>query len=122
MSTCIFCQSDLDIVLENKTCVAFYDIHPVSNGHLLIIPKAHKVDYFELSLEEKADMDDLILRGKQFLDQLYQPDGYNIGFNCGDVAGQSVFHCHGHLIPRYKGDMKNPKGGVRGVIPEKINY
>ena len=119
---CIFCNFNLNVVLENKSCLAFYDAHPVSKGHLLIIPKNHKVDYFQLSFEEKIDMDDLIIRGKEFLDDLYKPDGYNIGLNSGEVAGQSVFHCHCHLIPRYKGDMENPKGGVRGVIPDKMNY
>lgn len=121
METCLFC-GDLPRVLENHLARAFYDKHPVSQGHLLIIPKRHVSDYFGLTSEEKQAIDDLLVAGKQLLDDLYQPDAYNIGVNCGQVAGQTIFHCHLHLIPRYKGDVSNPKGGVRGVIPDKQGY
>ncbi len=121
MTVCLFCNDKLPYVLENGTCAAFFDKHPVSRGHMLIIPKAHKTDYFQLSCQEKQDMDALITAGKRLLENTYSPDGYNIGFNCGLSAGQSVFHCHCHLIPRYQGDCVNPRGGVRGVIPEKMN-
>lgn len=121
MENCLFCRID-DVVFENSTCFAFFDKNPVAKGHLLIIPKAHKKDYFELTEAEIRDTHKLIRKGKEYLDDLYAPDGYNIGFNCGEAAGQSVFHCHCHLIPRYTNDTPDPKGGVRGVIPGKMSY
>lgn len=121
MADCLFC-ADLPIVLENELACAFYDKHPVNQGHLLIIPKRHVEDYFGLTSAEKQAIDDLLQLGKELLDRRYQPDGYNIGANCGAVAGQTIFHCHIHLIPRYEGDTENPRGGVRGVIPERQGY
>ncbi|WYJ90015.1 hypothetical protein A5888_001743 [Enterococcus sp. 9E7_DIV0242] len=121
MADCLFCDRDV-FVLENELAGAFFDKYPVNEGHLLVIPKKHRVDYFELTKEEKRAIDALILKGKDYLEKLYQPDGWNIGCNCGIPAGQSVMHCHIHLIPRYEGDMSKPKGGVRGVIPEKQSY
>jgi diadenosine tetraphosphate (Ap4A) HIT family hydrolase len=108
--------------LENSLSMAFYDKSPVTEGHLIIIPRRHVATYFSLSQEEKRAMDELILEGKLMLDKKYSPNGYNIGTNCGIVAGQTIFHCHVHLIPRYKGDIENPRGGVRGVIPRKRIY
>lgn len=122
MESCIFCQSALDIVFENETCFAIFDQNPVTKGHLLIIPKAHRKDYFALTKAEQKDTERLLKQGKKYLELQYAPAGYNIGFNCGVAAGQSIFHCHCHLIPRYQGDVGNPKGGVRGVIPTKQNY
>ncbi|MBP2098701.1 HIT family protein [Enterococcus rivorum] len=121
MATCIFCEMN-KFYIENEFAGAFFDKYPVSEGHLLIIPKNHKSDYFSLSKEEKVAIDELIIRGKKMLDRESQPSGFNIGVNCGEDAGQSVMHCHIHLIPRYHGDMKEPLGGVRGVIPEKQKY
>lgn len=118
--TCPFCN--IAPILENEYSLAFFDQHPVSKGHILIIPKAHKETYFELSDTEKRAIDDLLAQSRTYLDDLYQPDGYNIGANCGAVAGQTIFHCHVHLIPRYAGDVPNPRGGVRGVIPTKQSY
>ncbi|WP_299091480.1 HIT family protein [uncultured Metabacillus sp.] len=117
----IFCTIN-DITLENNLAMAFFDKFPVTNGHLLIIPKRHVEHYFDLTSEEKQAMDDLLLQGKELLDHQFNPDGYNIGINNGEAAGQTIFHVHVHLIPRYKGDMKEPRGGVRGVIPEKRMY
>lgn len=122
METCVFCRSKLDIVFENETCFAIFDRNPVTQGHLLILPKAHRKDYFSLTERELADTDKLVKLGKKYLDQRYAPQGYNIGFNCGVVAGQTILHCHCHLIPRYQGDVADPKGGVRGVIPVKQKY
>lgn len=121
METCLFC-GDIPVVLENQLARAFYDKNPVSPGHLLVIPKRHVPDYFGLTSEEKHAIDDLLLLGKNLLDRTYQPDGYNIGANCGEMAGQTIFHCHIHLIPRYEGDVIDPRGGVRGVIPDKQGY
>jgi diadenosine tetraphosphate (Ap4A) HIT family hydrolase len=119
--TCVFCQIN-DIVLENELAIAFYDKYPVNKGHLLIIPKRHVEQYFDLTDQERSAIDQLLFEGKKIIDEQYQPDGYNIGINCGEAAGQTVFHVHVHLIPRFKGDMEDPRGGVRGVIPEKQIY
>ena len=122
METCVFCRSKLDIVFENETCFAIFDRNPVAQGHLLILPKAHRKDYFSLTERELADTENLVKHGKKYLDQRYAPEGYNIGFNYGVVAGQTILHCHCHLIPRYQGDVADPKGGVRGVILVKQKY
>ena len=102
--------------------MAFYDGFPVSPGHALIIPRRHVASYFDLTRQEREAMTQMMLDVKLKLDERFHPDGYNVGINVGEYAGQSVFHCHMHLIPRYKGDVSNPKGGVRGVIPGKQLY
>ena len=119
--SCPFCRIQ-DIVLENRLAVAFYDKYPVSPGHLLIIPRRHVADYFDATRDELQAISDLIKQGKVLLDRERQPDGYNIGVNCGEAAGQTVMHLHIHLIPRYLGDLENPRGGVRGVIPDRRIY
>ncbi|MBB6447789.1 HIT family protein [Bacillus benzoevorans] len=119
--SCVFCKIN-NIVLENDLAMTFYDKYPVNEGHLLIIPKRHVVQYFDLTERERKAIDQLLFEGKSLLDEQYQPDGYNIGVNCGEEAGQTIFHVHVHLIPRFKGDMDDPRGGVRGVIPEKRIY
>ena len=91
-------------------------------GHALIIPKRHVSNYFELTRDEVLEMQEMLWYVKKVIDERYHPDGYNIGVNVNESAGQSIFHVHMHLIPRYKGDMENPKGGVRGVIPCKQKY
>ncbi|WP_287429529.1 HIT family protein [Carnobacterium sp.] len=123
MENCLFCHLEESVpILENELAKAFFDKIPVSKGHLLIIPKRHAENYFDLTLPEKKAIDELLLACKHFIDTQYQPDGYNIGANCGETAGQTIFHCHIHLIPRYQGDLSNPRGGVRGVIPDKRIY
>ena len=87
-----------------------------------IIPKRHVASYFDLTNHEREAMNVVLQYVKQKVDERFHPDGYNIGINVNEAAGQSVFHCHMHLIPRYKGDVPNPKGGVRGVIPSKQKY
>lgn len=121
---CPFCDlsNKIEIICESDLCLAFYDGFPVSPGHTLIIPKRHEASYFNLSYNERQAMNQMLFDVKQKLDEHFHPDGYNIGVNVGEYAGQSVFHCHMHLIPRYKGDVPNPKGGVRGVIPSKQKY
>jgi diadenosine tetraphosphate (Ap4A) HIT family hydrolase len=101
---------------------AILDKFPVSEGHTLIISKRHQNDYFDLAEKEKMALQLMIDRVKTLLDKRYQPDGYNIGMNCGEVAGQTVSHFHCHIIPRYKGDMENPKGGVRHCVEGKGYY
>lgn len=121
---CPFCKlsSQVEIICETATCVAFYDSYPVSHGHALIIPKRHVVSYFELTNREREAMNVMLQFVKQRLDERFHPDGYNVGINVGEAAGQSVFHVHMHVIPRYKGDVSNPRGGVRGVIPSRQDY
>lgn len=119
--TCPFCD-DFKPVLKNELAYVRYDKYPVTNGHILIIPYRHVSNFFELSSEERAAVFLLADEAKIMLDRKYMPDGYNIGINVGVVAGQTVWHVHVHLIPRYKGDVVNPSGGIRGVIPNKADY
>ncbi len=118
---CPFCEHN-SVVLENELAYAKMDEYPVSPGHMLIISKRHISDWFSLTEEEKTAILELLNIAKQHLESVYHPDGFNIGINCGEAAGQTIFHVHVHLIPRYHGDVKNPRGGVRGVIANKQNY
>lgn len=122
---CRFCYDKIKdrVVAEFGAVVAIADQYPVTNGHILIIPKNHRSDYFGLSEEEKRDADNLIadLRRK-ILDNDPSVTGFNIGVNCGESAGQTIFHTHIHFIPRRDGDTPSPRGGVRGVIPDKMGY
>ena len=121
---CTFCDK-LDksrILFETSGWVAVYDYYPVSKGHVLLIPKEHYETYFDLPDTLKESLLYRIEDVKSILDAEFHPDGYNVGFNCGETAGQSVMHFHLHIIPRYKGDVENPKGGIRGCIPSKQNY
>ena len=118
---CPFCEQS-EQILSNKLAYARYDNYPVTDGHILIIPTRHVSDYFDLFPDEKTAIFNLLEQAKQLLDKEKQPDGYNIGINVGEAAGQTVWHVHVHLIPRYKNDMEDPRGGVRGVIPEKQKY
>ena len=121
---CLFCEipADSEIIAENKTTLAFYDGFPVAPGHTLIIPKRHVAGYFDLYQEELTNINELQFICRDILQEKYKPQGFNLGVNIGEAAGQSIFHCHVHLIPRYTGDVSNPRGGVRGVIPERQNY
>lgn len=126
-SGCLFCQmarqeKEIDFFAKFKHCYAIKDQFPVSEGHILIIPYEHTDNWFTASEEVQLDMMNAVNLMKIQLDQEYTPCGYNIGANCGEVAGQSIMHLHVHLIPRYQGDMEDPKGGVRGVIPVKQKY
>ena len=121
---CLFCNSKISgIAHENDLAYASYDTYPVSNHHCLIIPKRHLSDYFELTNDELIACNDLIKKVKQ---EVKSKDksivAFNIGANIGKVSGQSIMHCHIHLIPRREGDVDNPQGGVRAVIPKKQHY
>ena len=121
---CPFCDLESSskerIVEENDLALSVRDLYPVTEGHTLVIPKRHVLDYFLLKELEIACIHRLILSQRSVLDQIDNSiRGYNIGANCGVVAGQSVWHCHIHLIPRRLGDSEFPKGGVRHVIPFK---
>jgi diadenosine tetraphosphate (Ap4A) HIT family hydrolase len=98
------------------------DAYPVSDGHLLIISNRVVTDYFELNADESMSLHDAIAQAKKLIEQEHAPDGYNIGMNCGEAAGQTVFHFHCHIIPRYKGDMEDPRGGIRHCIDGKGYY
>ena len=113
---------DRERLFENSKCFVIYDKFPVSKGHCLIIPLRVYSNYFDSTLEEREALHELVFKTKLFLDEKYQPNGYNIGINCGEDAGQTVNHVHIHVIPRYKGDVARPEGGVRGVIPNKQKY
>lgn len=121
---CRFCTSKPGrrLLLEGKYGFAAYDRHPASKGHFLVIPYRHFAEYFDIDDEERDELWSLVAEGKKIVDQEYSPDGYNIGINIGKWAGQSIPHLHIHVIPRYQGDVENPKGGVRGVIPDKKLY
>lgn len=123
-NNCPFCDGfeEERIIYQDSSWVAVYDKYPVSNGHVLLIPKRHVKTYFELNYVELASVGINIGIIKLMLDKKFKPDGYNIGINCGEAAGQTVPHCHIHIIPRYNGDVENPTGGVRGVIPSKKTY
>ena len=124
MDECSFCraESERSIIASSALSLAFFDGFPVSPGHALIIPKRHVASFFDLTQDERKDLFDMADEVKRILDKRFHPDGYNIGVNVGEAAGQSIFHVHLHLIPRYSGDVPNPRGGVRGVIPFKQNY
>ncbi|MDY0209149.1 MAG: HIT family protein [Bacilli bacterium] len=121
---CVFCDKIKcgDYFYENDKVVALYDAYPVSKGHCLIVPKRHFDSYFYATEGEIRAIYKAIKVVRKITDERYQPDGYNIGVNIGEVAGQSVQHMHVHIIPRYVNDMQDPKGGVRGVIPNKQKY
>jgi diadenosine tetraphosphate (Ap4A) HIT family hydrolase len=122
---CRFCLGNIKdrIVEEWNLVLAFEDRFPVSDGHLLIVPKRHAPDWFSMSEKERRESDALIrvLRNR-LLESDKNITGFNIGMNCGVSAGQTIFHAHIHLIPRRDGDTPNPTGGVRGVIPDKMCY
>lgn len=124
MKKCVFCEQfdKSRIVYEDSTWIAVYDNYPVSKGHTLLIPKRHCETFFDLNDFETGILSHIINVIKLILDEKFKPDGYNIGCNCGEAAGQTVMHCHIHIIPRYKGDMENPRGGVRGCVPSKMKY
>lgn len=98
------------------------DAFPVSTGHLLIISNEVRRDYFDLTDEEKMRLPELINAARQLILKKHKPDGFNIGMNCGEAAGQTVFHFHCHVIPRYKGDMDDPRGGIRHCVDGKGRY
>ena len=121
---CLFCNvKKSGYVYENELAYASYDLYPVSEHHCLIIPKRHIKDYFDLSNDELVACNDLIkIVKKEITNKDPLVKGFNLGTNIGIVSGQSILHCHFHLIPRREGDVDNPQGGVRSVIPNKQHY
>tara|TARA_Y200000002_G_scaffold272262_1_gene226750 strand:+ start:391 stop:792 length:402 start_codon:yes stop_codon:yes gene_type:complete len=121
---CLFCNSKKSgIAYENKLAYASYDTYPVSDLHCLIIPKRHINNYFDLSDEELIACNNLIkVVKREIVEKDKTVEAFNIGTNVGKISGQSIMHCHIHLIPRRKGDVNNPQGGVRSVIPKNQHY
>ncbi len=120
---CPFCTISGDRVLHEGGLVkAIWDAYPVSPGHVLIIPRRHVANWFDVSCEEQSEMLGAIQQVRRILDEQFAPSGYNIGMNVGAAAGQTVSHFHLHVIPRYAGDVADPTGGIRNVIPGKANY
>ncbi|HEY8910614.1 MAG TPA: HIT family protein [Desulfosporosinus sp.] len=123
MTECIFCTlPKTDIIVENELALAFFDKFPVNEGHVLIIPKRHVASLFDATREEIMDIWALLGNVKEVLDKRFHPDGYNVGINVGAAAGQTVFHMHVHVIPRYQGDVSDPRGGVRKVKKCLVPY
>ena len=120
---CQFCVLPKSRVwFDQGGVVVFRDAYPISPGHTLVIPKKHVKSLFELDEDEREDLFQALSRAKSLLESEMKPDGFNIGINEGIAAGQTVFHLHVHLIPRYQGDSVDPRGGVRWIFPEKAKY
>lgn len=119
--SCPFCKNRTPLIL-GEYCLSFFDEYPVSKGHTLVIPKRHVNKMDELTSDEIKDMYVILQQTKYLLQERYNPDGFNIGINEGEAAGQTVPHLHIHIIPRYNGDVDEPRGGIRGVIPNKQKY
>lgn len=119
---CLFCKDPRGVSLTNELAYSARDSFAVSPGHTLIIPHRHVSSFFDLTPAEIDACMKLINQERAALDKEFKPDGYNIGVNVGPAAGQSILHAHIHMIPRYKGDVENPQGGVRHVLPKKAHY
>lgn len=116
---CIFCHLDREVLAQNALALAVYDAWPVSPGHALIVPRRHARTVFDLEPDEYRACFDLVREVRTLLAAAHGPDGFNVGVNCEPAGGQSVWHAHIHLIPRYAGDVDDPLGGVRNVIPRR---
>jgi diadenosine tetraphosphate (Ap4A) HIT family hydrolase len=121
---CIFCRrrDQPDLLAANDLAVAFPAGFPVSPGHALIVPRRHEPDFFSLASDEQAAVMALVNPVRAALEGPFSPDAYNLGVNAGKAAGQTILHTHLHVIPRYAGDVKEPRGGVRWVLPETARY
>jgi len=119
---CPFCKSDREIIAENDQAIAVFDGFPVSPGHVLVIPRRHVPTIFDLNDAEYVECLNLVREVKSVLEERHSTSAFNIGVNCGEVAGQTVDHAHIHVIPRYPGDVDDPRGGVRHIIPGKGYY
>lgn len=119
---CLFCKEPRGVLRVHELAYSARDTYAVSPGHTLIIPTRHVASFFDLTQDEVAACISLINEEKKVIDREFHPDGYNIGVNVGPAAGQSIFHVHIHVIPRYLGDVENPQGGVRHVIPRNAQY
>ncbi len=120
---CPFCNvTNRSIILESEHALAILDGYPVSRGHTLVIPKAHAPSLFSMSLDVQADIWRLVAEVRDELQTRFDPDAFNVGLNDGQAAGQTVQHAHVHIIPRFNGDVADPRGGVRWILPDRANY
>jgi diadenosine tetraphosphate (Ap4A) HIT family hydrolase len=121
-AACPFCRVDREVILASQLSFSIYDKFPVSPGHVLVIPRRHVEDCFDLSRAEVEDLWEMVANVRQLLNDKYNPGGFNVGFNSGTEAGQTIPHAHIHIIPRYRGDVEDPAGGIRNVIPGRGKY
>lgn len=121
--SCAFCEpAQSRILWSSPKVAALWDAFPVSPGHALIVPRRHAASWTALTADEKSAILTAIDAVRALIDDRHRPDGYNVGFNDGPAAGQTVMHFHLHVIPRYEGDVSDPRGGVRWVLPDKAAY
>jgi diadenosine tetraphosphate (Ap4A) HIT family hydrolase len=123
--TCPFCTiPEADRLIETELVIGFFDRYPVSPGHTLLVPRRHVATWFEATPEERAALMDAVDTAVAIIETRLdrRPDGYNVGFNAGEAAGQTVMHLHLHVIPRFRGDVDDPTGGIRGAVPHKRIY
>ena len=119
---CIFCTPRAEQLAANELAIAIMAGYPVSPGHALIVPRRHEPDFFSLSADEQVALMALVNPVREVLAEQFAPDAFNLGVNAGRAAGQTIQHVHLHVIPRYVGDVAEPRGGVRGVLPETARY
>ena len=122
---CPFCKrirGHRDLLGTRRNAVAIPDAHPVSPGHCLVLPKRHEADFFELTVGEQGEIGELLWELRELLEAEHDTKSFNVGVNIGAAAGQTVDHAHVHLIPRYDGDVPDPRGGVRWVLPDRAPY
>ena len=122
--TCPVCdrQAEGDLVAQNDLAVAFVDRYPLNPGHTLIVPRRHEPDFFALTEAEHTAVWRLVPAVRAHVDARFHPHGYNLGVNAGPAAGQTVWHAHLHVVPRYEGDVADPRGGIRWILPDRARY
>lgn len=124
--SCFYCdlnwKEESNTLFDTPYFYVRYSDFPVTEGHVEVVHKKHEKSIFNLTDNEAKELNSILIKSKELLDKKFKPDGYNVGANYKEAAGQSQFHLHMHIIPRYKGDVENPKGGVRNVIPKKGDY
>jgi diadenosine tetraphosphate (Ap4A) HIT family hydrolase len=121
--SCPFCRIDGGrVAWSSALAIALWDVYPVSLGHALVVPRRHAASWSELTASEKAELTAGVDAVRALIDERYQPHAYNVGYNDGDAAGQTIMHFHVHVIPRYQGDVLDPRGGIRWVLPDKAAY
>lgn len=122
--TCVFCRqlATGDLVAGNALAAAFFDAFPLNPGHCLVVPRRHESNFLALSPDEQAAMWALVPTVRDRIESNHAPDGYNLGVNVGEAAGQTISHAHLHVIPRYHGDVPDPRGGIRLIIPATARY
>lgn len=122
-SPCPFCSPEPErVFLETELVIGLWDGFPVSPGHALLVPRRHVATWFDASADELIGLVQATKAAHELIEQQHRPDGYNIGVNVGEAGGQTVFHLHLHVIPRYRGDVQDPRGGVRWALPQKAAW